>query len=129
MTDERGSKSDRAASAFLRLPLTVRERIYALAGLVRSCPVNIEEEHDRWLNISRAYKSQDSELSDIFPSNIPQADLARWQDHKCVHEIPSRWGLLLPIGAGCIHPSLPIQLLRVSKQIYLEAMRVLYSQN
>ena len=109
-------------SKFLRLPLAVRERIYGYSGLIRDCPIDIGSEVQRWLKILRKV-TPGAELQ-----AIEQAQ--RKRSFICPYDIKTQDpGLLLELYTECICSPLPVQLLRVSRQINEEAFDVLYLRN
>jgi len=100
---------------FLDLPLLLRHKIYALAGLVRPCPIHFVEGGIR-------------------------KDLLRQLDPSWYRDDPEDWcwypkrrrGLAERNNSAdleCFCPALPAQLLYVSKGIHREVENVLYSQN
>ncbi|MCJ1376822.1 hypothetical protein MMC20_008067 [Loxospora ochrophaea] len=101
-------------NSFLGLPAELRTKIYKLSGLVRFCPINILEGR----------------------RNEPQAALHRFHgDCKhCMYSrklsgFPGRYTKRLYRSVECYCPSLPTQLLYVSRTVHDEAIAVLYGQN
>ena len=102
-----------------RLPLQVRIEIYRLCGLIRQCPVdlNFESVRQRWIAIERATSSQ-------LP--LPGGHLCRF---------PQTWrtgtitNFNMPEGLECFCPSIPIQLLLVSRAFHNEVEPILYGKN
>ncbi|KAI0514614.1 hypothetical protein F5B22DRAFT_610166 [Xylaria bambusicola] len=105
------SSSSSCTLSFLDFPYHVRHRIYVLAGLVRFCPINLNQEGPR----SRICISINDEPS----------------DYACFFESRKFLGRLYTIDCipGCYCPPFPFALLCVSRAISEEALRILYSEN
>ncbi|KAI1169444.1 hypothetical protein F4777DRAFT_592722 [Nemania sp. FL0916] len=105
--------------SFLHLPYYIRRRIYVLSGLVRFCPINLNQEGPR----SEIYKRMDHEPSDS----------ARFEpfDFACFFESRKFMGSSYTIDCipGCLCSPLPASLLCVSRAVSDEALRILYSEN
>ncbi|KAI1271570.1 hypothetical protein F5Y07DRAFT_340680 [Xylaria sp. FL0933] len=97
--------------SFLDLPYHVRRRIYVLAGLVRFCPINLNQEAPR----SRVCTRMDDESL----------------DYACFFESRKFMGCLYTIDCipGCRCPPLPFSLLCASRAISDEVLQILYSEN
>ena len=109
---------DGKAFGLLLLPMKIRIKIYSYCGLIRYCPIdlNIESIRQRWA------------ADDMDTRRTPDS-------HHCQYSrIRSATGRFeleahLPSGLECFCPSLPQQLLRVSRGMHLEAETVLYGMN
>ncbi|KAK8118184.1 uncharacterized protein PG998_006465 [Apiospora kogelbergensis] len=99
------------AASFLHLPYQYRYRIYILAGLVRFCPINLNQEGLRACH----YRDKD---------NIDG-------DYACFYESRRFLGKGYAIDciAGCQCPPLPFNLLYVSRAISEEVLRIMYHGN
>ncbi|KAK6857243.1 hypothetical protein PG995_007430 [Apiospora arundinis] len=99
------------AASFLHLPYQCRYRIYVLAGLVRFCPINLNQEGVR----ARYYR--DGNNPDI--------------DHACFYESRRFLGNSYAIDciAGCQCPPLPFNLFYASRDVSDEVLRILYQKN
>ncbi|KAI8633575.1 hypothetical protein F5Y19DRAFT_461934 [Xylariaceae sp. FL1651] len=99
------------AFSFLDLPYHVRHRIYVLAGLVRFCPVSLNQEGPR----SRIFNSISDKLS----------------DYACFFESRKFLGPLYTVDCipGCRCLPLPYSLLCASRAISREVLHILYSEN
>lgn len=111
---------DGKSFALLLLPITIRIKIYSYCGLIRSCPIdlNVESVPQRWS-----------------AHDLTTRYIGRLKVHHCQYsEMRSTTGSTefdndLPSGLECFCPSLPYQLLRVSRAMHLEAETVLYGMN
>lgn len=100
--------------SFLDLPYDIRHRVYVRAGLVRSCPIDLNREGEGKSNSDdQMFALQDSR-GRCYSSN--QRFLSR----------SSKWN---EDDIDCVCQPLPIQLLYVSRAISKECSRVLYSEN
>lgn len=101
-----------------RLPIQVRTEIYRLCGLIRQCPIdmNFEKVRRRWIAIDRA-----SSTTSIDP-----------RSHRCRFQQTSNSGIpsnTLREGLQCFCPSVPIQLLLISRATHDEVESILYGEN
>ena len=102
---------------FFQLPLSVRIEIYRLCGLIRQCPIdlNFENVRQRWIGIDRATTSR---------SLLPPG-----------RRFPQTWktgtttSFSMPEGLNCFCPSIPIQLLLVSRAFHDDVELILYGKN
>ncbi|KAI1735799.1 hypothetical protein F4680DRAFT_297979 [Xylaria scruposa] len=110
-TEPKASSSSSCTLSFLDFPYHIRHRIYVLAGLVRFCPVNLNQEGPR----SRICSSLDDEPF----------------DYACFFESRKFLGRLYTVDCipGCRCPPLPFSLLCASRAISDEVLRILYSEN
>ena len=97
--------------SFLGLPLKVRAKIYRLAWLTRPCPINLIAEGVRKRHNASIVADAESQPYTIF----------------CTYGY--NFSPLSKLYNRCFCPRLPIQLLRVSRQVYSEAVQVLYGEN
>lgn len=99
------------ALSFLDLPYQVRRYIYLLAGLVRYCPININQEGPRARHCVR------------------KGDLT--SDDACYFESRKFMGKLYEIDCrpACHCPPLPFSLLSISRALSEEVAHILYSEN
>lgn len=124
---EEKSASGQLSPAFLRLPLAIRSKIY---GLIRSCPISIDDEQTRWASLCLAYIDDETSRYGERTRMVTKKNIKPWQNRMCAYERKNiDEGLRLSAGAGCVHPNHPIYLLRVSKQIKIEVTHILYSKN
>lgn len=100
-----------AYPTFLDLPFKVRERIYDYAGLLRNCPLD--------LNIWSP--EQRKRLKDYLQDH-------EWSTCTCLNDIHSPGPCDCLLYAESYEP-VPVQLLRVSKEISVETSKLLYSKN
>ena len=108
-------------SSFLDLPVEIRERIYTFAGLVRFCPISLNDEGSR-----KAYQK----LSHTYRDENPLATYASASDTRGTQCDYYKMGKYLnTTKTECVCPHLPTQLFIVCRMIHLEAMKVLYSRN
>ena len=104
----------------LLLPIKIRIKIYSYCGLIRPCPIdlNIESVRQRW---------SAHDLATRYMGGL--------KIHYCQYTMirsttgSSHFDPDLPPGLECFCPSLPHQLLRVSRAMHLEAETVLYGMN
>ncbi|PPR00207.1 hypothetical protein CVT26_009074 [Gymnopilus dilepis] len=114
--------------AFLVLPPSIRVQIYVLAGLVRSCPVNINKESSR-----KAFREERMEsYRQDYAGEYEHLDMEFARQINCDYE--KKKYLVDTLHGGltdgeCICPPFPMQLLAVCRATYEEASDVLYSQN
>lgn len=99
--------------SFLDLPQSLRTRIYTLAGLVRTCPIDFNYEKRR----TRLYKGHTGYQS-FSEASCDYSRLKRGYEP-----------LRLERGLGCFCAPLPWQLLYISSTIHDEVEVVLYSRN
>ena len=97
------------------LPYSTRHQIYILAGLVRDCPVSINGEANRLCEIRR-------EGQIVSPQRTAHKAVCSYVFKR--YKEP--WYL---DALKCLCPSLPHQLLLVSKAICSEVLQILYSEN
>jgi hypothetical protein len=99
------------AFSFLDLPYHVRHRIYVLVGLVRFCPINLNQEGPR----SRIFNNIGDKPS----------------DYACFFESRKFLGPLYTVDCipGCRCLPLPYSLLCASRAISREVLHILYSEN
>ena len=101
-------------TSFLNLPSTCKDKIYALSGLVRSCPIDLKNEHLRAKNGDAAYDA-----------------CSRYKYGPCTYLMHQHY----PHWRGerersiCHGPLLQLSLFRVCKEISLEASSLFYSSN
>ena len=111
--------SDSKSLTLLLLPDNVRMKIYLYCGLIRPCPIDFHLEPMR-----RRLFCQD--LATRY---------TRWtKGHRCEYPgirsiISRRFDSFPPAQLECFCPSIPCQLLRVSREMHLEAEAVLYGMN
>ncbi|KAK9795797.1 hypothetical protein SCARD494_04768 [Seiridium cardinale] len=98
-------------SSFLDLPYQIRRRIYLLVGLVRVCPVNLNQEGPR----ARYYLRKGDQPS----------------DYACFFESRKFMGALYELDCrpACHCLPLPFSLLYISRAITEEVSHILYSEN
>lgn len=98
-------------SSFLDLPHQIRRRIYLLVGLVRFCPINLNQEGPR----ARYYLGKGDQVS----------------DYACFFESRRFMGGLYERDCrpACHCPPLPSSLLCTSRAISEEVSHILYSEN
>ena len=96
------------AKTFLHLPYRVRRQIYVLAGLVRFCPIDLNQE---------GMRLEDIDLKDI--------------NNHCFYQSRKFTGKYYGIDSGvpCKCPRLPSSLLYASRAISNEVTYILYSEN
>jgi hypothetical protein len=99
--------------SFLDLPYDVRHRVYVLAGLVRTCPIDLNREGE-------ARDNADEENSTV---------LSRLHCYKPNARFLSASYIWYEYDIDCLCRPLPIGLLYVSRAISKECCRVLYSEN
>lgn len=109
------------ALSFLSLPYAVRHRIYILAGLVRFCPINMNQEGPR----ARFYRHATYPTLEI---SEPYLELPPF---ACLFEMRMSHGSLDRSGVAptCICPPLPVALLYLCREISAEVSTILYSEN
>ncbi|KAI0382528.1 hypothetical protein F5Y04DRAFT_252861 [Hypomontagnella monticulosa] len=97
--------------SFLDLPYQIRCRIYFLAGLVRFCPIDFNQEGPR----ARYYLSEENQSS----------------DYACFFKSRKFMGHLYELDCrpACRCPPLPFSLLCISRTISKEVSCILYSKN
>jgi hypothetical protein len=100
--------------SFLDLPYSVRHRVYVLAWLVRSCPIDLNREGERKLN-----------PDETLPSSLAIRGKCYYLNRKFLN-LPSKW---YEDDVDCVCPPLPIQLLYVSRTISKECSHILYREN
>lgn len=100
--------------SFFDLPYDIRHRVYVLAGLVRSCPIDLNREGERKTNTGM------KELRIHGPSGQCYNPHERFIGSGCKWDEDDN-------DCGC--GRLPIQLLYVSRAISKECSRILYSEN
>ena len=104
----------------LSLPINVRLRIYKYCWLIRPCPIDLNIEAIRQQRSAHDLETRKSSCLKV---------------HYCQYQMMrSTAGLRtfdsdLPPGLECFCPSLPHQLLRVSKAMHWETETVLYGMN
>ena len=115
--------------SFEGLPPMIREQIYAQAGLIRVCPIDIAGEFKRlshWKATMKWWSQPDGNrfigLRDLLNYNCPYRQ-------KLFFNSIFEGEMKIDRGAECICPPLPIQLLQVSSSIGYEAFKILYSRN
>lgn len=108
-------------TSFLSLPYAVRHRIYVLAGLVRFCPINMNQEGPR-AQFCRHATYPDLEISEPYLELPPFA---------CLFEMRISHGSLDRSGVApaCICPPLPVALLYLCREVSKEVSAILYSEN
>ena len=98
--------------SFLDLPYNIRHRVYVLAGLLRSCPIDLNREGE-----GRAHPDEE----------MPTLQNSRGRCYNPSERFRSyKWD---EDDIDCVCRPLPIQLLYVSRAISKEVSRVLYSEN
>lgn len=100
-----------------RIPIHVRIEIYRLCGLIRQCPIDLNFENFRQRCIDRAASTR---------FNRP---LRRRCKFLQTRKTGMSSGNNLPEGLECFCPSVPHQLLLVSRATYAEVESILYGQN
>jgi hypothetical protein len=111
MQAEPPPSSPSRALSFLDLPYKVRHYIYLLAGLVRYCPINMNQEGPRARHC------------------LSKGDLT--SDDTCYFESRKFMGKLYELDCkpACHCPPLPFSLLSVSRALSEEVAHILYSEN
>ena len=110
-----------SGTCFLDLPVSIRRRVYILAGLARFCPIdlNLEEaRRDKYHQEALSTRSV-SQQTNLFP------ELCHYYERRIL-------GNNLFSGDDCLNcicPPLPYQLLYVSHSISDEVSPILYSEN
>lgn len=133
--------STRTGVSFLSLPYSIRHRIYILAGLVRLCPVNLNQEGPRSRYLLEQYQGTNA-LSRLqgaenyfepYTGSHPLRDGEEFasEPYACLFEYRKCHGHspLEGIVTACICPPLPASLIYVSREISREALSILYSEN
>lgn len=110
---------DGKSSTLLLLPINIRIEIYQYCGLIRPCPIDLNTEP-----IRQRWSAHD----------LATRHISCFKVHHCQYlEMRSTTGRSfdtdLPPGLECFCPSIPHQLLRVSRAMHLEAETVLYGMN
>ncbi|GAB0136165.1 hypothetical protein EsDP_00004477 [Epichloe bromicola] len=105
------SPSPSASSSFLHLPYRIRYRIYLLVGLVRFCPINLNQEAPRAYH----HRNKKDEFSDYACFFESRKLMGRLHERDCV--------------PTCRCAPLPVALVYISRAISQEVLRILYSQN
>lgn len=102
---------------FLKLPLSIRIKIYRLCDIVRPCPIdlNFEGVRRRWIAIERATRHPDTVRVCRYQQLRRTARRGPQPDY--------------PSGLRCFCPSLPYHLLYASHAMYDEIMPLLYGEN
>ena len=118
---ESPSNLPHTVSGFLGLPLYIRQMIYGYTGLVRPCPVDVGNEVQRWTKTMALERN--SEICTIEQAQRKQYFVCPYQ-----RKIKDP-GYFLEPHIECVCLPFPVTLLRVSRQIYEETSRVLYSAN
>ena len=103
----------------LSLPVKVRVKIYRYCGLIRPCPIDLSVEAIRQQWSAHDLATRKSRCLKV---------------HHCQYQmmrstVSQTFDPDLPPGLECFCPSLPHQLLRVSKAIHWEIETVLYGMN
>ncbi|KAK8073408.1 hypothetical protein PG994_004307 [Apiospora phragmitis] len=111
MQPERSPPPPPCALSFLDLPYHVRRRIYLLAGLVRFCPINLNQEGPR----ARHYLMKDDLVSDYACYFESRKFMGKLYEHDC--------------RPACYCPPLPFSLLYISRALSKEVSHTLYSEN
>lgn len=112
-------KQSSCGISFLDLPYQIRHRIYLLSGLVRFCPINLNQEGPR----ARAHRHLNHNSNGgVNPLII---------DNTCFFESRKFMGKHYEINCmpGCKCRPLPSSLLYVSRAVSEEVSRILYSEN
>lgn len=111
---------DSKSFTLLLLPINIRIKIYSYCGLIRPCPIdlNIESVRQRW---------SAHDLATRLMSCLKVHHCQYLEMRLTIGKIEFDSGL--PSGLECFCPSLPHQLLRVSRAMHLEAETVLYGMN
>lgn len=99
------------SSSFLYLPYEIRRRIYVLAGLVRFCPINMNQEGPRAEDLRTGVKQVTGYACFYRGRRFFGKDFG-------IDDVP-----------GCECPALPFSLLCVSRAISEEVSNILYSEN
>lgn len=100
-----------SSASFLHLPYNIRHRIYVLAGLVRFCPINMNQEGPR----AEALRTGAKQITGFSCFYIGRRFLGL---DFGIDDVP-----------GCECPALPVSLLCVSPAISDEVSHILYSEN
>ena len=103
----------------LSLPINVRVKIYRYCGLIRPCPIdlNIEAIRQQW------------SAQDLATRRSSCLKVHHCQYQMMRSTVSQTFDPDLPPGLECFCPSLPHQLLRVSKAMHREIETVLYGMN
>ncbi|KAI1245461.1 hypothetical protein MGN70_012351 [Eutypa lata] len=114
------SSSSSCGASFLDLPYQIRYRIYLLSGLVRFCPINLNQEGPR-AHAQRHLVRNPNEVSDDDMDT----------EYVCFFESRRFMGKCYEDDCvpGCKCPPLPSALLYVSRAVSEEVLRILYSEN
>ena len=107
-----------APPLLFRLPIQIRVEIYKLCGLIRQCPIdlNFENGRQRWITFTR--------------SNTRRGFSSR--AYRCKFLQTPKTGMSsgnLPGGLECFCPTVPHQLLLVSRATHDEVESILYGEN
>lgn len=133
--------AQRTCTSFLSLPFSVRRRIYVLAGLVRVCPINMNQEGPRSRRLLKKQRDVDTMKSFARLGNYIQwptrstflsdDDLSASEPYACVFQYRTcdGHGPLEGIVTACICLPLPASLLYLSREISEEVLKILYSEN
>jgi hypothetical protein len=123
--------------SFLSLPVSVRRYIYILAGLARSCPIDLNHEGPRKVEYFQICTEQISRNIDIqwhrtedVPASISPRDVVA--AFCCFYRSKRFEGRAIfpgPDGIDCVCGPLPFTLLLVSRTIHFEVMPILYPEN
>ena len=112
---------------FLDLPIKVRQRIYILAGLVRVCPINLNNEG---ADKTEYVRECEDWCFDTFDTSQPSFNaIAGW---RCFYRYKRFMDNAVNAnhnGFDCICRPLPHKLLFVSKSVSNDVSSTLYSQN
>lgn len=100
--------------SLLDLPFSIRRHIYVLSGLVRICPIDLNQEGARKVN------------ADQKPSVFGNTQGECYYLNKRLFDHSFEWH---EDDIDCVCPPLPTQLLYVSRAISKECSHVLYSEN
>ena len=103
----------------LSLPISARVKIYNHCGLIRPCPIdlNIEAIRQQW------------SAQDLATRRSTCLKVHHCQYQMMRSTVSQTFDSDLPPGLECFCPSLPHQLLRVSKAMHWETEAVLYGMN
>lgn len=111
---------DGKSFTLLLLPIRIRIKIYHYCGLIRPCPIdlNIEPIRQRW-------SAHDLATRQITCLKVHHCQYLEMRLTTGMKTFDSH----LPPGLDCFCPSIPHELLRVSRAMHLEAETVLYGMN
>lgn len=115
--------------ALLLLPLRIRERIYSLVGLTRSCPISIDDESLRWSRLAHVLDKHHYSNYGKHKKRIMRDQIRLHQCLGCVFDSKSIIKHTRPPGTGCLHDNIPTQIFLISRELYKDTIQFLYARN